>query len=279
MFRTTRVTPRVLIAWAVVVQAPPPAAAAQVPVPSITDLTPAVRPGTVRPASLSPHTTHRPVATCGAPDAVDPRAVAVAEALVRTPPDRAGAALRATLDSLSASFGSDPDDDPVRIRYHEAMLLGARIETMDGGERIDATRALHRRALEILAEDPEHPGAHHLLGRMNAAVMRLGGAKRFVARLAVGGNLLKSASWGTARAHLEHAERGAPCMAEHHLELARLLADTDDVPGAQREAMHVLALTTGAAITRRAPARLLALRESALELLGDRWAAAGDGSR
>jgi hypothetical protein len=132
-------------------------------------------------------------------------------------------------------------------------------------------------ALGILDEDPEHPGAHHLLGRMSAAVMRLGGTKRFLARLAVGGDLLASASWEAARMHLGRAERGAPCMAEHHLELARLMVDTGDIPGARREATHVLILTRAAAITRHAPPRLLALRERVLELPGDRTAA-GDGS-
>jgi hypothetical protein len=68
-------------------------------------------------------------------------------------------------------------------------------------------------------------------------------------------------------------------MAEHHLELARLLADTGDSEGARREAVHVLALVSRTdvhggeghgAVGRGEHARAQVLRTSALAVLGGR---------
>lgn len=219
----------------------------------------------------------RPNGVAGAPGDVtpDPWAVATAQALALSPPDRAPDALVAALDSLGEALATLPGAGTL-WGYREAMLLGARIETMDGRARIEAAKELHALLGEILGHDPEHAGAHHLLGRLNAAVMRLGGAKRLLVRIVAGGELLAAASWEDARAQLEHAERHAPCMAEHHLELARLLADTGDSEGARREAVHVLSLVSGTdvhggeghgAVARGEHARAQVLRTSALAVL------------
>lgn len=215
---------------------------------------------------------HGLVARCRASVEPDPRAVSVAEALALTPPDESPAALTHALDSLAALFVAVPPEDGVRRRYHEAMLLGARVETLEGRKRIDATRALHALALALLEDAPTHAGAQHILGRINAAVMRLGGTRRLLARVVMGGAVLGSASWDSARAYLERAERSGPCMAEHHLELGLLLADIGDVAGAHREAGHVLVLIQDQAIGEATPdpsrARAAMLRAKATALLG-----------
>lgn len=208
---------------------------------------------------------HGFAAVCrNAPDP-DPRTVAVADVLARLPPAAHPEKLVATLDSMASSFASDPSSDPLRRMHHEALLLGARVETLEGRERVEATRALHVSAREILEDAPDHAGARHILGRINAAVMRLGGTRRFLARVLMGGEVLGSASWDMAREHLEHAERVGPCMAEHHLELALLLAEIGDEAGAHAEAWHVLALVRGSTLS---PERASMLRAKAHALFG-----------
>lgn len=221
----------------------------------------------VAPPHIGADPVHGLAARCRNASDPDARTVAVAEALARLPPDAHPAKLVAVLDSMAASFALDPSPDPLRRRHHEALLLGARVETLGGRDRVEATRALHASALAILEDAPGHAGAQHILGRINAAVMRLGGTKRFLARVVLGSDVLRSASWDAARAHLEHAERAGPCMAEHHLELGLLLADTGDEAGAHVEAGHVLALARASAVT---PERADMLHAKALELLGPR---------
>jgi nucleoside-diphosphate-sugar epimerase len=180
---------------------------------------------------------------------------------VRAEGDRA--ALNALLDSIEgelrvpdAQAGAD-----AATRYDLAVVLAARTETLDGRARIRSAEALHRQARRVLELDPDHPGAHHLLGRLDAAVLRLGGATRLLARLVIGGEVLGTASWRRAHEYLKRAEEGAPCMPEHHFELARLLEERGDPEGARRELRHVLELAGSN------DARASKLRERALRRL------------
>jgi len=218
----------------------------------------------VVPPPLGVNPVHGLAAGCGSAPDPDSRTVAVADVLARLAPDAYPERLVAALDSMASAFASDPSHDPLRRRHHEALLLGARVETLGGRDRVEATRALHASTSAILEDAPDHAGARHILGRINAAVMRLGGTRRFLARVVIGGDLLGSASWDAAREHLEHAERVGPCMAEHHLELGLLLADTGDEAGAHIEAWHVLALARVATLSAE---RATMLRTKALELL------------
>jgi tetratricopeptide (TPR) repeat protein len=113
----------------------------------------------------------------------------------------------------------------VEALYLRAALLGARIERESGATKIRMAQEVGELASRILATDSLHAGAHHLLGRLHAGVMRLGGVTRFLARRLIGGDLLDTASWPSARLHLERAAILAPDEGLHHLELGIALRD------------------------------------------------------
>jgi hypothetical protein len=120
--------------------------------------------------------------------------------------------------------------------------MGARSEVASGRSKLEWAAAMQAEAVAILGEDPSHGGAHHLVGRLHAAVQRLGGMKRFLARHLFGAEVLDGASWDSARRHLEQAKWAAPCRPEHHFELARLYADVGEPGRARQEVEHVLEL-------------------------------------
>ena len=110
-------------------------------------------------------------------------------------------------------------------QYLYAVILGVRTEIEGGSSQVSKAKELHGQIQTVLALDPQHPGAMHLLGRLNAAVMRLGRLKRFIATRILGAGVLSTASWREARHLLEAAADGDPCVPEHHFELARLYAE------------------------------------------------------
>lgn len=175
-------------------------------------------------------------------------------------------------DSLAAEVKRRPEDPAVH--YGLALVLGARSEVSGGRDKLNHADAMQARARAVLELDPEHSGARHLLGRVHAAVQRMSGLKRILARTLFGGRVLEAASWESARAHLEAAEAGAPCIADHHFELARLYADLGDPGAAMREIRHVLQLTAGEEGTGGAGAKA---RRLARELGGLPSEAAGSG--
>ncbi len=211
----------------------------------------------------------------GAPE-VDAVAVRVAEALAALAAHGADAPhqaeahrarLASVLDSLEHAIGVAAAGTTAAA-YQDAVVLGGRVETLAGRDRIGAAERLYVEASALLERDPDHAGAHHLLGRLHAAVMRTGGTTRFLAKLLLGGDLLSSASWRRAIDHLSAAERGSPCFPEHHFELARALVETGRYDEARAEIDHVLTLTGGAPAHAASALRMRYLRARALDLAG-----------
>ncbi|MEJ2541669.1 MAG: hypothetical protein P8188_17175 [Gemmatimonadota bacterium] len=148
--------------------------------------------------------------------------------------------LQSLQDSLEGILAVDPDR--TEDRYLLAVVLGGRSELAGGRGKLKWAGAMRAEAQQVLATDPDHPGANHLMGRLHAAVERMGRTKRFLARTLFDGEALAGASWASAREHLARAERDAPCQPEHHLELARLHQELGEVRQAREEARHVLEL-------------------------------------
>lgn len=186
-----------------------------------------------------------------------PVGVAVLAALADPDDPRRDLPLAAAQDSLEGVLRVQPDR--LEDRYLLAMVLGARSEVASGRDRLALAGAMKVEAERVLEADAGHAGAHHLVGRLHAAVQRLGTMKRLLARAVFGGEVLAGASWAEARRHLVLAEEGAPCRPEHHFELARLHVDVDEPQAARREILHVLELTAG-----RAEFRSLARRAEEL---------------
>jgi hypothetical protein len=141
--------------------------------------------------------------------------------------DEAKGVLAELHDSLISVARDRPDD--VELQYLLAVVAGSRAEVEGGRTRVRMASEMHRRIQNVLALDPDHPGAYHLLGRLHAAVLRMDGFTRFVATRLMGGGELGDASWEDARLLLEMAVAGAPCVPDHHYELARLYAEQGDV--------------------------------------------------
>lgn len=168
--------------------------------------------------------------------------------------------LAAVQDSVTDVLDGNPD--ALGARFLLATVLGARSEVSGGSAKLEWAAAMEVETREILDREPEHPGARHLMGRLHAAVRRMSGVKRFLARTLFGGDILDRGSWETARAHLEAAEATAPCVPDHHYELARLYLDLGLTAEAAREVRHTLELAGVREEFRH-------LERKALELLGE----------
>jgi tetratricopeptide (TPR) repeat protein len=108
-----------------------------------------------------------------------------------------------------------------------ATAMGQRARTKGGRERVRSGREIYQAAARALAREPDHDGAHHVLGAWHAEVRRLSGFTRFFARTFLGGGYLDRASWDSAVTHLEIAVRGRPDYLFHRLELAEIYVEVD----------------------------------------------------
>jgi hypothetical protein len=146
---------------------------------------------------------------------------------------------RAAVAELEADVGR---------RYALAVVLGLRTSTEGGQGKVRAASDLSRELDRILAADPGHAGARHMLGRLHAGVRRMSGVTRWMATNLLGGAELKRATWAAAEENLVYAEQQAPGVADHHLQLALLYRDTDRRELALEELGHALALEPRSAL-------------------------------
>ena len=133
------------------------------------------------------------------------------------------------------------DSTSVDAHYWRAAARGVRTEIDGGRTRVELAAAVHEDAMWILAVDPDHAGAHHLMGRLHAGVERLNFLTRFVALRLMGGGALSGASWESAEAHFRAAMEADPEAPEHRYELAAVLADTDRDDEAREMLLDLLA--------------------------------------
>lgn len=87
-------------------------------------------------------------------------------------------------------------------------------------ERARAADAAFRLAQRILERDPDHAGAHNVLGRSHLEVRRLPVATRLLARAFMGREFVSRTSWDGARHHLARAVELDPGLAYFRLDLA-----------------------------------------------------------
>ena len=148
--------------------------------------------------------------------------------------------LLAAEDEARGALAATPD--AVGLRFALAVVLGLRADREGGRTKVRAASQLHDELRGILALEPEHARARHLLGRLHAGVVRMDRVTRWIATNLLGGGSLKAATWAEAERHLVFAEARAPEVLDHHFELARLYEDTNRPGQALEEAKHVLAL-------------------------------------
>lgn len=160
----------------------------------------------------------------------------------RQDPDVGRRLLAALHDSLHAQLEAGRSD--VEIQFLTAVVAGLRADLEGGRSAVGLASEAYRRTSMVLELDPEHAGAHHLVGRLHAAVMRMDRVTRFVATRVLGGGELSGASWPEARVRMEFAVARAPCVPDHHFELARLYAELGQVGRARERLEDALALST-----------------------------------
>lgn len=142
------------------------------------------------------------------------------------------------------------DEKPgsVQRRYALAVVLGLEADREGGRAKVRAAAAMYDQLKAILAMDPEHVGAHHLMGRLEAGVMRMNRVTRWLATHLLGGSVLKGASWSGAEQNLAYAAEKAPTVPDYGYELAKLYEDTGRPGMALEEAQRVLAMDPSAAM-------------------------------
>lgn len=106
-----------------------------------------------------------------------------------------------------------------------AQTLGRLARTRSGKERVRFGRTVYEAAARALELNPDHDGAHHVLGAWHAEAKRLSGFTRWFAQAFLGADFLARASWDSAAFHLERAVALRPDYIFHRLELAQIYLD------------------------------------------------------
>lgn len=190
-------------------------------------------------------------------------------AISRTEPEDRGAAARQAWDF--AEHAARLDSVAVAPRYWMAASAGLLADVEGGRSKIRWADRAWRESSRVLAVDSTHAGAHHIQGRLHAAVMRLNRVLRFLARSLLGGDALEGASWEEAERHLARAAALDASEPGHHLELGVLYRDRDRPADARRALARARALTPRFESDRR-------LRERAGRLLEDLGCAGESGA-
>ena len=115
------------------------------------------------------------------------------------------------------------DSASADARYRLAAALGLAADQAGGLSKISFAREAYAETEVTLALDPDHGGAHHILGRLHAGALRLGRLNRLIARGLGLGEILSTASWESAERHLRIALERDPDPLVHTVELAKLL--------------------------------------------------------
>ncbi len=123
-----------------------------------------------------------------------------------------------------------------------AAAVGRLSRTKSGRERVRYGKEIYEEAAKALELDPDHDGAHHVIGAWHAEVERLSGITRFLAKTFMGGGFMDKASRDSAVVHLTRATEIKPEYVFHHLELAEVLIDLERYDEARRELQVVLDL-------------------------------------
>lgn len=134
----------------------------------------------------------------------------------------------------------DPDD--MDARWWRVAVWGLRVDEESARGMVRYARAAYEDAQWILERDPDHPGAHHVMGRLHAGILRVNRIVRFFASRLVGDEALRNASWDSAEYHLRRAVAGEPHALYHRIELILVLEDRGMEDEARAEYRAMMAM-------------------------------------
>src|SRR6266702_2717591 len=129
--------------------------------------------------------------------------------------------------------------------YALAMVLGRLSRTKGSKERVRYAKLIFDEASRAVALNPNHDGAHHVLGAWNAEVKRLSAIQRFFAKALFGGGFMSVANWDDAVKHLERAVALNPQHIYHRLELAEVYTDLGQYSKAREQLTIIPTLPMG----------------------------------
>jgi hypothetical protein len=121
-----------------------------------------------------------------------------------------------------------------------ARALGRFALTQGVREQARLATEIRSEARAALAIQPDHAGAHHVLGLWHKTVMKLNGVQRLIARTFLGAKGMSEASWDQAVSHLEAAVRSEPNVMVHRLNLGRLYVERKRWDDAREQLQWVL---------------------------------------
>jgi tetratricopeptide (TPR) repeat protein len=106
--------------------------------------------------------------------------------------------------------------------YWRGAAAGRRAINAGPSYSADLAQRVYDDAHAILELDPDHGGAHNLLGRLNYEIMSLSSVERFFGRVLVRSQALRDSSWETAESELRAAADAWPEMVPFRFDLAQL---------------------------------------------------------
>jgi tetratricopeptide (TPR) repeat protein len=127
-------------------------------------------------------------------------------------------------------------------RYWALAALGRTALSAGPREATGIADRIRIRALDLLEDEPDHAGAHNVLGRLYFEIMSRSGVTRFFGRAFFRGEALREASWELAEHHLRRAVASDPEAAMYQLDLGRLLLATNRREEGRRALIRVVEL-------------------------------------
>jgi len=112
--------------------------------------------------------------------------------------------------------------DGVEGRYWRAAVTGRRAQNAAPEYGAKLAEISYEDAYAILAVDPQHGGAHNILGKMFFEIMSMSRFQRFMGRTFVRTAALRESSWEAAEEHLEAAAADWPDWMLFQYDLAEL---------------------------------------------------------
>jgi len=127
---------------------------------------------------------------------------------------------------LGRGFVASSPDDP-DAHYWLAVSLGLDTEYSGALAKLTTGKECYEATARTLELDPDHAGAHELLGRIHAGVMRLPWLVRKLGASLGMNDALGQASWETAESHLRRAAELDRDAIAPRLALGKLLDELD----------------------------------------------------
>lgn len=145
-------------------------------------------------------------------------------------------------------FGSravEASPDRVEGRYWRGAVTGRRALNAVAEYGAELAQQAYEDAHAILLIQPDHAGAHNILGRIFFEIMSMSRIERFIGRTFVRTDALRESSWEAAEFHLEAATVAAPdrVLFRHSLaELYRKRGREEEARAAYTQVVHMLAV-------------------------------------